>query len=252
MNNQFFPLNFIYVLRLAEFKYYVGSTSSPNQRIKDHFEGRGSAWTKKYPPIEVLEIYCAPPEQEQIKTLEMMALKGYPNVRGGSYCQVEMNFIPKPFQFSSIQKNHSNIDVKQEQQEIIIPNFKIENNIDSNLDFERVYKYLKDNNIINYAYLLALQQNKYYVGGNSYRENGFERHFLGEGPPWTQTYKPIKILKIAAGSKELEKEWTLKFMEKYGWQNVRGYSWTQFNLTSPPKILRPRNEINSSCKSASY
>lgn len=26
-------------------------------------------------------------------------------------------------------------------------------------------------------------------------------------------------------------------MKKFGWQNVRGYSWTEYNLKLPPKYL---------------
>lgn len=33
------------------------------------------------------------------------------------------------------------------------------------------------------------------------------------------------------------KETTLEYMKKYGWQNVRGYAWSQWNMKNPPKEL---------------
>jgi hypothetical protein len=34
------------------------------------------------------------------------------------------------------------------------------------------------------------------------------------------------------------KQITLLYMKKYGWQNVRGYAWSQRNMKTPPKELR--------------
>lgn len=44
---------YTYGLRQAGGHYYVGRTSNPNQRITDHFEGRGSQWTQRYQPVKV-------------------------------------------------------------------------------------------------------------------------------------------------------------------------------------------------------
>ena len=40
----------VYVLCLEGGRYAVGSTEDPTKRMADHFQGNGSAWTKKHPP----------------------------------------------------------------------------------------------------------------------------------------------------------------------------------------------------------
>ena len=47
---------FIYVLQLDQGKYYVGKTTNHVFRLEKHFSSSGSAWTKKYKPINVLEL----------------------------------------------------------------------------------------------------------------------------------------------------------------------------------------------------
>ena len=46
---------YIYILKLENEKYYIGKTDDPNTRIKLHFDGNGSAWTKKYKPIKIID-----------------------------------------------------------------------------------------------------------------------------------------------------------------------------------------------------
>lgn len=85
----------IYVLLLEENKVYVGFTARPlNDRVIEHFTSSGSKWTKKYKPLEVLEIHPGNLKEENIITLEMMKKYGWYNVRGGSWCMVEMNKCP--------------------------------------------------------------------------------------------------------------------------------------------------------------
>jgi predicted GIY-YIG superfamily endonuclease len=83
----------LYVLRLHEGKYYIGTTSKkdPNHRIQEHMNGFYSAqWVKKYKPIEPVEIINLgniTKEQaellEQHRTLQYMKKYGYQNARGG-------------------------------------------------------------------------------------------------------------------------------------------------------------------------
>jgi predicted GIY-YIG superfamily endonuclease len=84
----------LYVLRLNEGKYYIGTTSKkdPNHRIQEHMNGFYSAqWVKKYKPIEPLEIINIgniTKERaellEQHRTFQYMEKYGYQNVRGGN------------------------------------------------------------------------------------------------------------------------------------------------------------------------
>jgi len=45
-------MSHLYVLKCTDNKYYVGTTDHLELRMKEHFEGEGTAWTTRYPPIE--------------------------------------------------------------------------------------------------------------------------------------------------------------------------------------------------------
>lgn len=86
----------LYVLKLEDNCFYVGQTIVKNfeMRIKKHFNGRGSNWTKLHKPLEIIEkhnVYgdyrqCEHLENE--KTVEYMKKYGMKNVRGGFFSQV--------------------------------------------------------------------------------------------------------------------------------------------------------------------
>ena len=83
---------FIYILRLKQNKYYVGKTNNPQARIDDHYSSNGSSWTKKYKPIEVVELIDDCDDYDEDKyTLKYMNKYGIDNVRGGSFCQIILN-----------------------------------------------------------------------------------------------------------------------------------------------------------------
>jgi len=76
----------VYLLRLEQGKYYVGRTDNMENRWKAHISGKGSLWTKKYRPIELMNTYHSKnPFEEDKYTKECMAIYGIDNVRGGSY-----------------------------------------------------------------------------------------------------------------------------------------------------------------------
>lgn len=77
---------YIYVLRLEEGKYYVGKAVDPESRFEKHLEGKGARWTRRYPPLEMIETYqTMNPFDEDKTTKEYMGKYGIENVRGGSY-----------------------------------------------------------------------------------------------------------------------------------------------------------------------
>jgi len=95
----------VYVLELEQNKYYVGRTDKPLdystesfKRIEEHFKGKGSKWTKEYKPIKILEIIqnCHP-RYEDYMTKILMDTYGEDNVRGGTYCRIELTFEEKIF-----------------------------------------------------------------------------------------------------------------------------------------------------------
>jgi predicted GIY-YIG superfamily endonuclease len=82
----------IYVLRLEGGRYYVGKTDNLERRQQEHFNGTASAWTKKYKPVAVERIFRnASPFDEDKWTKEYMSKHGIDNVRGGAYCQINLD-----------------------------------------------------------------------------------------------------------------------------------------------------------------
>ena len=76
----------IYILRLKGGKYYIGKSDNVLERIRDHTNGTGSAWTRKYKPIDVEKtIPNASPFDEDKFVKEYMARYGIDHVRGGTY-----------------------------------------------------------------------------------------------------------------------------------------------------------------------
>lgn len=83
---------FIYVLECQQGKYYVGKTNTPNFRLDTHFISGGSAWTKKYKPVGIIELKPDCDDFDEDKyTIKYMKDKGIDNVRGGSFCSIVLS-----------------------------------------------------------------------------------------------------------------------------------------------------------------
>jgi hypothetical protein len=80
---------YIYALLLETNKYYIGKTENPKFRIDSQFNGNGTYWTKKYKPIQIIEVIpnCNNFDEDKY-TLTYMEKYGIHNVRGGSFCQM--------------------------------------------------------------------------------------------------------------------------------------------------------------------
>lgn len=92
---------------------------------------------------------------------------------------------------------------------------------------------INDSNKSNYwLYVLRLEQDKYYIGitKRSNPNDRINQHFGGYyGAQWTKKYKPETVLEIRdlghitrSEAEYLEKKETLRVMDMYGYQNVRG------------------------------
>lgn len=82
----------IYVLKLENNKFYIGKTTNPLFRLEQHLNSNGSAWTKLHKPINIVELIPNCDEFDEDKyTIKYMKQYGVDNVRGGSFCQIELN-----------------------------------------------------------------------------------------------------------------------------------------------------------------
>ena len=86
----------IYVLKLKNNCVYVGHTNKdPEERLREHCNGSGAAWTRRHEPIKFLK----PPRpatrdtgiDEDKETKIQMKKFGIAFVRGGSYTQLELS-----------------------------------------------------------------------------------------------------------------------------------------------------------------
>jgi hypothetical protein len=83
---------YIYILQLQDDKYYVGKTINPSFRLDSHFNSNGSAWTKLYKPIKIVELIPNCDDYDEDKYTRMFMDKyGIDNVRGGSFVSVELD-----------------------------------------------------------------------------------------------------------------------------------------------------------------
>lgn len=83
---------YIYVLRLTDGRYYVGKTHNVEKRYQEHCNGNGSAWTRRYAPLELIESYQSNTMfEEDRKTKQVMNERGIENVRGGTYVTMELD-----------------------------------------------------------------------------------------------------------------------------------------------------------------
>lgn len=77
-------MEYIYILKLKNNKYYIGKTNNVNNRYEQHLNGYGSSWTKKYKPLSILKkILSTSPFDEDKYVKEYMSKYGIDNVRGG-------------------------------------------------------------------------------------------------------------------------------------------------------------------------
>ena len=82
----------LYVLLLANGKYYVGKSADVIKRFDQHKNGLGSAWTKLHKPIRLLETRPLTSSHDETNvTKDLMKKYGIDNVRGGAYTAVTLS-----------------------------------------------------------------------------------------------------------------------------------------------------------------
>ncbi len=87
-------------------------------------------------------------------------------------------------------------------------------------------------------YVLALENDKYYIGRSTQPQKRILSHVNNNGSEWTKKYKPVSVIEIITGCDLLDEDkHTKRYMFKYGIDNVRGGSYTQIQLSSQQKEL---------------
>jgi len=97
-----------------------------------------------------------------------------------------------------------------------------------------------------FIYILQLENKKYYIGKTLNPDFRLEQHFNSSGSQWTKKYKPYKVIKIIPNCDNFDEDkYTLKFMEKYGINNVRGGTFCELKLNKD-NIKTIKKMINGS------
>lgn len=90
---------YTYVLQLQNNKFYVGNTDNIYQRLLDHTTRSVSSaqFVKMHGPVHrVLEVSRGSSKEDELyKTLQYMSMFGWENVRGSSYCKLDMHAPPE-------------------------------------------------------------------------------------------------------------------------------------------------------------
>ena len=92
---------YVYVLELVDQRFAVGYTECLSQRLHDHWRGRSSAWSKKSPPVRVLDVFKTTLDNalglEEAKTMELKLRFGWNAARGGTWNAPHDHAPPRGF-----------------------------------------------------------------------------------------------------------------------------------------------------------
>jgi predicted GIY-YIG superfamily endonuclease len=85
-------MEYIYILKLINNKYYIGKTTDVENRYQQHISGLGSIWTKKYKPLSIIKQVKSSSKFDEDKYVkEYMSIYGIENVRGGTYASIKLD-----------------------------------------------------------------------------------------------------------------------------------------------------------------
>ncbi|MBN1215457.1 MAG: hypothetical protein JXA99_08425 [Candidatus Lokiarchaeota archaeon] len=222
----------VYVLKLQNEKWWIGKTKDIKKRMREYKKGRSNQWIKIYPLISLEEI----DEQSKLseKMLEYMKKYGWENVRGTCYYEnISPDYIPMII--------YNYIENEKKKQKIELDSDKI---IREGSLYSGINENKREINQINYdkshIYVLKLERNKWYIGKTNNLEAEIEKHKSGEGLSWTKLYKVISLEESIENGDYRDK--TIEYIKKYGWWNVRGYSFKSNNETWPLEEFKEQFE----------
>lgn len=206
--------DYVYILKLENKKWWVGRTKNPAKGIARHKDRQGSSWTRNNKVLDTEEIIQNGNLTEI--TLDYMKKYGWQNVRGTCFNDAYYIYIPKKIK-AYIKSQEGGLDFFTEKEKALGPKF---------------------------VYTLKLEHGKWYVGRSINVERRVEQ-MKEKGNTWTQLHNILGVEEIFENG-DL-KQITIDYMRKYGWENVRGYAWSQWNMKYPPKELRKEISTKNYC-----
>jgi predicted GIY-YIG superfamily endonuclease len=201
----------LYLLELADAKYYVGQSSRPEVRFADHQIGQGGKWTRLYKPVAILKTKTIEVESlreaclyENWLTLHYMEQYGWQNVRGGEFTDLEDYRIDEKIKHI--------YDITTNKIRYYIPDCK--------------YLFGASDHWL--IFVLELENSKYYIGSGKRLGKALGQHFNGSTIAWTRENKPLKVselivVKAADGHYlELKRQMLASYIKLYGREHVVG------------------------------
>lgn len=107
-------------------------------------------------------------------------------------------------------------------------------------------------------YLSKLRHSKYYIGKTRDLKARIEDHINSNASEWTKRHQHIEILETYDNCDSFDEDkYTLKAMQKYGIENVRGGSFSQIKLDKDTikhinKMLRGAGDVCFKCGKADH
>jgi len=201
----------LYLLELANHKYYVGQSEDPEFRYLQHLGKQGSLWTRRHKPLRIakrqsvmIEDFTESMLYENWMTLQAMERYGWENVRGGEFLIVESNLL-------KIRLKHI-YDFENNKIRYYVTDMK---------------KYLFGQCADWLIYVLELADNYFYIGSCKHLGKALGPHFDGTGIYWTRIHPVVKvseliIVKPDEGNYiEVKDKLKLDYINRYGWDNVK-------------------------------
>ena len=100
-------------------------------------------------------------------------------------------------------------------------------------------------------YVLALEDDCYYVGITHNLNLRYAQHLAGDGANWTTVHKPLRIIEVISEDATLQKEnqVTRSYINRYGEEKVRGGSYCRVSRPEP-KFLLSDDDCKQMCDKA--
>lgn len=84
-----------------------------------------------------------------------------------------------------------------------------------------------------FIYVLKLTNDKFYIGKTENPRYRLENHFSQKGAAWTRKYRPVELFELIPDCDAFDEDkYTIKYMKKYGMQNVRGGSFCEILMSN--------------------